>query len=142
MTVGGFVRARRTDLVPPSGMGWIKSELLLSCENVKAIENCLGIVVMSGGTVSPDAVRHETDELMFVVTGLGELHTEAGVISLSKGDAVFIPAHAWHWLMNIGEDDLISVFSFSSPSRPVSQTRAVTSFPIARIHPGSDDSRG
>jgi quercetin dioxygenase-like cupin family protein len=62
---------------------------------------------------------------MFVAAGRGELRTDDGVIPFAKGDAIFIPAGEWHWLINTGAEDLVSVFSFPRPDRPPTQTRSV-----------------
>ena len=62
---------------------------------------------------------------MYVMAGRGELRTDGGAIPVSKGDAVFIPAGAWHWLANTGDDELISIFAFPEPARPAGQRRPV-----------------
>jgi len=130
----GFVWNRGAEAHAGSDVQSISGGLLLSRANVPGIENCLGAIIMSAGVVSPEAVKHETSEVMYVAAGCGELHTEAGTIPLSKGDAVFIPAAAWHWLANTGTDDLVSVFCFPGPDRPASQSGPVTAqtatFPV------------
>jgi len=125
-TLGGFVRRRArvdekdTDDQPVAG------GILLNSTNVPGIENCLGVLTMPAGTVSGEAVVHETGEVMYVAAGSGELRTDEGPISFFQGDALFIPAGAWHWLASNGTDHLVSVFSFPAPDRPASRTRIVT----------------
>ncbi len=120
---GGIVRVRGGELLIGTCTALADGGLLLSEENVVGIENCLGVVAMPAGAVSPEAVKHETSEVMYVAAGCGELRTDEGVVAVSVGDAIFIPTDAWHWLANTGESDLVSVFTFPRPSRPTSYRR-------------------
>jgi len=123
---GGFLRNPAAEVPVGPGQEPITGGLLLSQANVPDIETCLGAITMTAGTVSADAVSHDTNEVMYVAAGRGELRTDTAVIPFATGDAIFIPAHAWHWLANTGESDLVSVFSFPTPERPPSRSRPVT----------------
>ena len=122
----GFVvnRAGATSAESESGTA-VVGALLLSRANVPGITMCLGSIAVAAGAVSVDAVCHETGEVMYVLAGRGELRTDRGAILIAKGDAVFIPVCAWHWLANTGADELISVFAFPEPDRPAGQRRLV-----------------
>jgi len=126
---GGFLRNPAVEAPAGPGRQPITGGLLLSQANVPDIETCLGAVTMTAGAVSTDAVSHDTNEVMYVAAGRGELRTDNAVIPFATGDAIFIPAHAWHWLANTGESDLVSVFSFPTPERPPSRSRPVTTRP-------------
>jgi len=119
----GFVRVGGAELLVGARAALVDGGLLLSQANVVGIENCLGAVAMPAGAVSREAVKHETSEVMYVAAGCGELRTDEGAVVVAVGDAIFIPTDAWHWLANTGESDLVSVFTFPRPSRPVSYSR-------------------
>lgn len=97
--------------------------LLLNSDNVPEIQNCLGAVTIPAGAPRTDTIAHATSEVMYVASGSGKLHTDQGALDFRKGHAIFIPAASWHALENTGKEDLISVFSFPSPTRPPTQTR-------------------
>lgn len=99
--------------------------LVLSQANVPGIAHSLGVARMAPGTVSPEAVRHECGELMYVAAGQGELRMDEETIPFATGDALYIPAESWHWLANTGAEELVSVFSFPTPDRPATEHRPV-----------------
>ncbi|WP_432854414.1 cupin domain-containing protein [Amycolatopsis sp. CA-161197] len=100
--------------------------LLLSAANVPEIQNCLGVVTIPAGSPRTDTIAHATSEVMYVAQGTGQLHTDKGVIDFERGQAIFIPAASWHALENTGGEDLVSVFSFPSPSRPSTRAKRVS----------------
>jgi mannose-6-phosphate isomerase-like protein (cupin superfamily) len=114
--VDGFVRHR----AGPDGSG-----LLLSSVNVPDIKNCLGIATVPEGIALDVETVHSTGEVMYVAAGSGELRKRGEPIAFRQGDAIFIPAGEWHSLANTGVGDLVSVFSFPYPGRPVSESRPV-----------------
>lgn len=120
-------RVVRVPAAPPGESAGAPGGLLLSQANVPGIAHCLGVARMAPGTVSPDAVRHECGEVMYVAAGRGELRTEGETIPFAVGDALYIPAERWHWLVNTGTEELVSVFSFPTPERPATQQRPAPS---------------
>ncbi|WP_037075782.1 cupin domain-containing protein [Pseudonocardia spinosispora] len=112
--VGGFVRHRG---------GPDESGLLLSSVNVPEIEHCLGVATVPEGVVVEHETVHTTGEVMYVAAGSGELRRDGDPIAFQQGDAIFIPPGRWHSLANTGVGELVSVFSFPSPSRPPSESR-------------------
>lgn len=114
--VDGFVRHRGE----PDDSG-----LLLSSANVPKIQNCLGVATVPEGVTLGTETVHDTDEIMYVAAGSGELRKRGEPITFQQGDAIFIPAGEWHSLANTGVGNLVSVFSFPYPGRPHSQTRPI-----------------
>ncbi|QRP42645.1 cupin domain-containing protein [Amycolatopsis sp. FDAARGOS 1241] len=100
--------------------------LLLSGTNVPEIQNCLGVATIPPGAPRTETIAHATSEVMYVAQGVGRLHTDQGVLDFERGQAIFIPAASWHALENTGTEDLVSVFSFPSPSRPSTQAKRVS----------------
>ena len=121
---GTFVRAT-ADPGPSEASAPVSGGILLSQANVPEIQNCLGAITMLPGATGDQALAHATSEVMYVARGRGELHTDDDTIEFTQGDAIFIPAGAWHWLRNTGDDVLVSVFSFPAADRPVTQTKQI-----------------
>lgn len=44
------------------------------------------------------AVNHESDEIYFVISGSGVIHTESGDHSLEKGDMYFVEREGTYWV--------------------------------------------
>ena len=59
--------------------------------------------------------RHENEEVYFVVQGEGKMTIEEETIRLGKYLSVYIPANAWHWTINDGEEPLVLHCSLSPP---------------------------
>ena len=82
----------------------------------------LGYSVFTPGTVL-GAVRHETEETAYVVSGAGELRLDDGAVPFRRGDALRIPAGLWHAVANTGEEDVVMVFGFPHPDYPPTERR-------------------
>ena len=82
----------------------------------------LGYSVFTPGTVLA-AVRHEAEEVAYVVAGSGELRLDAGAVPFRKGDALHIPAGVWHAVANTGAEDVVMVFGFPHPDYPPTERR-------------------
>ena len=92
---------------------------------------------MAAGETDSVAVRHATEETMYVVAGRGELRTEFEVRPFAPGDALHLPARVWHWIANVGTSEIVSVFSFPTPVRP-----ETSEIEVARLRPGGGASHG
>ena len=68
-------------------------------------------------------VRHETEEVAYVVSGSGELRLDEGSVTFREGDALHIPAGVWHAVVNTGDDDVLMVFGFPHPAYPPTERR-------------------
>lgn len=88
----------------------------------KGEESSLGYSVFTPGTeLTP--VRHETEEVAYVVSGRGELRLDDRAVSFREGDAMRIPAGLWHAVANTGQEDVIMVFGFPHPDYPPTERR-------------------
>ena len=88
----------------------------------KGEQSSLGYSVFTPGTeLSP--VRHETEEVAYVVSGSGELRLEDEAVAFREGDAVHIPAGVWHAVANTGDEDVVMVFGFPHPDYPPTERR-------------------
>lgn len=96
----------------------IASTLLLSNENVDAIQNCLGVAVIQPGEPATPEMVHQTSEVMYVSRGQGRLQSGGEKHEFVEGDALYIPAGKAHSLVNTGSTPLVSVYSFPLPYRP------------------------
>jgi mannose-6-phosphate isomerase-like protein (cupin superfamily) len=101
-----------------NGSRSIASAVLLSSENVDAIQNCLGVAVIHPGEPATPEMVHKTSEVMYVSRGQGRLESGSESHEFSEGDALYIPAGKAHSLVNTGSTPLVSVYSFPLPYRP------------------------
>jgi quercetin dioxygenase-like cupin family protein len=84
----------------------------------------LGYSVFTPGTELA-AVRHETEEFAYVLSGHGELRLDdAPAVGFAPGDGIFIPAHVWHAVANTGDEDVVMVFGFPHPDYPPTERQA------------------
>ena len=93
------------------------SRMLVTTGRVDGNAASLGYSVFTPGTVLAP-VRHETEEVAYVVQGSGELRLDDGVVPFREGDAIHIPAGVWHAVANTGEGDVVMVFGFPYPEYP------------------------
>jgi quercetin dioxygenase-like cupin family protein len=98
------------------------SRMLVTDGAVEGNRASLGYSRFTPGTVlSP--VRHETEEVAYVISGSGELRLDDGAISFREGDALHIPPGVWHAVANTGEEDVLMVFGFPHPAYPPTERR-------------------
>ncbi len=93
------------------------SRVLISSSTVGTNKSCLGYSVFTPGMATDD-LSHEVEELAFVVSGSGELRMQDGVVKVVEGCAAYIAPHVWHTVVNTGAENLVMVFSFTSPDYP------------------------
>jgi quercetin dioxygenase-like cupin family protein len=98
------------------------SRMLVTDAHVESNSSSLGYSVFTPGTVLAP-VRHETEELAYVVSGAGELRLDDGAVPFREGDAVHIPARVWHAVANTGDRDVVMVFGFPHPDYPPTERR-------------------
>ncbi len=89
---------------------------------VRGERSSLGYSVFTPGTVLAP-VRHETEEVAYVVSGSGEIRLDDGAVPFREGDALHIPAGVWHAVANTGEEDVLMVFGFPHPDYPPTERR-------------------
>jgi len=115
--VGALTVVSLDDVEPielPQG-SW--SRMLVTAERVDGNASSLGCSVFTPGTVLTP-VKHETEEVAYVVAGSGELRLEDEAVPFREGDAVHIPAGVWHAVANTGDTDVVMVFGFPHPDYP------------------------
>ncbi len=89
---------------------------------VRGTASSLGYSVFTPGTVLAP-VRHETEEVAYVVAGSGEIRLDDGAVAFRKGDALHIPPGVWHAVANTGDEDVVMVFGFPHPDYPPTERR-------------------
>ena len=120
--MGGVTTVRLDDVEPielPQG-SW--SRMLVTERRVGGNRSSLGYSVFTpGAVVGP--VRHQTEEVAYVVAGRGELRLEDGAVTFAEGDALHIPPGMWHAVANTGDADVVMVFGFPHPDYPPTERR-------------------
>ena len=99
------------------------SRMLVTGERVDGNASSLGYSRFTAGTAL-GPVKHETEEVVYVVSGSGELRLDEGAVAFGGGDALHIPAGVWHAVANTGDDDLLMVFGFPHPDYPPTERRS------------------
>ena len=120
--MGAVTTVRLADVEPielPQG-SW--SRMLVTEARVVDNTSSLGYSVFTPGTVLAP-VKHETEEVAYVVSGSGELRLDEEAIPFAEGDAVHIPAGLWHAVANTGDTDVVMVFGFPHPDYPPTERR-------------------
>ena len=59
---------------------------------------------------------HEVDQFLYVVDGQGEVTIDGRRAEFEKGDAVFVPAHARHNVVNT-DDEALKLFTIYAPAQ-------------------------
>jgi mannose-6-phosphate isomerase-like protein (cupin superfamily) len=99
------------------------SAVVVSDKTVDDNHASLGYSVFTPGFVSDD-LSHSVDELCFVVSGRGVIRLEDEEVEVKPRDGLFIPAKAWHTIVNTADEDLTMVFTFPWPDYPPTERRA------------------
>jgi quercetin dioxygenase-like cupin family protein len=120
--VGAVAVVGLADVDPIELPGGSWSRMLVTDERVGGNASSLGYSIFTPGTeLTP--VRHETEEVAYVVSGSGELRLDGEVVPFREGDALHIPAHTWHAVANTGDADVVMVFGFPHPQYPPTERR-------------------
>ena len=98
------------------------SRMLVTGARVDGNASSLGYSVFTPGTVLAP-VKHETEEVAYVVAGSGELRLDDEAVPFHEDDAVHIPAGTWHAVVNNGDTDVIMVFGFPHPEYPPTERK-------------------
>jgi quercetin dioxygenase-like cupin family protein len=98
------------------------SRMLVTEATVEGNAASLGYSVFKPGVVV-GPVQHVVEEVAYVVSGSGELRLDDGAVAFGEGDALHIPAGAWHAVANTGESDVVMVFGFPHPAYPPTDRR-------------------
>jgi quercetin dioxygenase-like cupin family protein len=95
---------------------------MISRSTVEENGSTLGVGSFAPGAVS-DPLRHEVEELLYVIEGEGELRLDGEAIRFAQGDALLVPAEVWHWIANTGRQPVRTVFVFPHPDYPATERR-------------------
>ena len=98
------------------------SRMLVTDKQTDGNRSSLGYSVFTPGT-ELNLVKHETEEVAYVVSGRAELRLDDKAVPFAPGDALYIPSETWHAVANTGADDVIMVFGFPHPDYPPTQRR-------------------
>ena len=82
-------------------------------------------------------MRHETEEVAYVVAGAGRARLDEGAVGFRAGDALHIPAGVWHAVANTGDEDVVMVFGFPHPDYPPTE-RTLTADGASEPRAGRD----
>src|SRR5262249_55131919 len=108
------------EAIPLPGGSW--SRMLVTGARVGGNQSSLGYSVFTPGSVTAP-VRHETEEVAFVVAGEGELRLDGEAVPFRHGQALHIPQGVWHAVANTGGADVVMVFGFPAPDYPPTERR-------------------
>ena len=115
MTDVRVVKLDAVDPIPLVNQSW--SKMIITEKTVSGNMSSLGYSVFRPGTKLV-SVSHEVEEMAYVIAGRGELQLKDGVVMFERNDAIFIPPHTWHSVVNTGKTDVIMVFGFPHPDYP------------------------
>jgi quercetin dioxygenase-like cupin family protein len=110
----------RIDEVPLEGglreeEGWVDMQVQFLIDARAAGSSSLVV----GRTVLPPGARHErhrhphADEFLVVMSGAGEIHTDAGREPSRAGDVVYTPRGHWHGFDNTSGEDVLLIWGGS-----------------------------
>lgn len=107
-------------VIPLPNGSW--SRMVLTDATAPGIASSLGYSVFTPGTTTA-LVKHEAEEIAYVLAGIGELQTEGDAVPFAAQQAIHIPAGIWHAVANTGDEDVIMVFGFPHPDYPPTERR-------------------
>ena len=110
-----------TDVPPIELPGGSWSRVMLTGDRVGA-STSLGVSSFAVGTATA-MLSHATEELAYVLTGVGELQLDGDTVPYAAGAALYIPAGVWHSVVNMGNDPVTMVFTFPHPDYPPTERR-------------------
>ena len=109
------------DIQPIQLPGGSWSRVILTGDRVGSA-TALGFSSFAPGTATA-MLSHATEELAYVLTGVGELRLDSEVVAYAAGSALYIPAGVWHAVVNTGNDPVTMVFAFPHPDYPPTERR-------------------
>lgn len=106
--------------IPLPNGSW--SRMVLTEKTAPGTLSSLGYSVFTPGTTTA-MVKHEAEEIAYVLAGMGELQTEGEPVPFAAHQALHIPPGLWHAVANTGDEDLIMVFGFPHADYPPTERR-------------------
>jgi putative monooxygenase len=109
-----FVKA--SDVVGEERIPRRVSKLLLSPKNMGTRGASMGLNVTAVGSMIPDHVHEDSEELMFIISGRAKLVIEGmGEWEIGPETAIYSPLGKKHRLENIGDEPLKLVWCYTPP---------------------------
>ncbi|HCV24121.1 MAG TPA: hypothetical protein DGN59_11740, partial [Candidatus Latescibacteria bacterium] len=109
------IRREKTQVHHLPGRDWL---LCIGPENSEAKNMTVGWATFPAGSAPPGHLHPTQEEIIFIVSGNGELVTPEGSVSLESGTTVYIPIGLHHSTVSHGPGPLEMVTSFSPPVVP------------------------
>lgn len=110
------------DRIPLPGDSWSRMVVTARTAAGDPVAS-LGYSVFTPGTALT-LVKHETEELAYVLSGSGELRLDGEApVAFAAGDGIHIPAGVWHAVVNTCAEDVAMVFGFPHPDYPPTERR-------------------
>ena len=75
----------------------------------------LAEATLEPGQATQRHYHERTEEIYFVTKGSGELEVDGEIQTVRPGDAILIPAGAWHTLANDGTSEILILCMCSPP---------------------------
>jgi mannose-6-phosphate isomerase-like protein (cupin superfamily) len=97
------------------GRDW---SLLIGPQNTAARNVTLGRAVFPSGSAPEGHVHPAEEEVIYIVSGSGELVTPEGTVTLTPGTAVYVPPGLHHATVSGGPEPLELLSIFSPPVVP------------------------
>lgn len=97
------------------GREWL---LYVGPENTPAKNMTVGWATFPAGSAPPGHVHPTQEEIIYIISGHGELVTPEGTAELEPGTVVYIPIGLHHATVSNGPGPLEMVTSFSPPVVP------------------------
>jgi len=94
--------------------GWVDMRVQFLIDEASAGAETLVV----GRTVLPPGARHERhrhpncNEFLVVMSGSGEVYTDAGTEPSKAGDVIYTPAGHWHGFNNTSDDDVLLIWGW------------------------------
>jgi mannose-6-phosphate isomerase-like protein (cupin superfamily) len=93
--------------------------LLYSGPSISGAKNLtVGVAIFPPGSAPPGHIHDGEEEVIYVVSGHGELHTPQGSVALEPGTCVYVPMGLHHSTVSHGPEALELVTSFAPPVVP------------------------
>ena len=109
------VRRDDAKVYPLPGRDWL---LCVGPENTDSKALTLGVAVFPEGSAPTGHVHDASEEVIYIVSGKGQLVTDEGSVDLEPGTSVYIPMGLLHQTVSRGPGPLELVSVFSPPVVP------------------------
>jgi len=117
------VRRDEAEVYHLPGRDWL---LCVGPQNTDARGLTLGVAVFPEGSAPPGHVHDAAEEVIYIVSGNGQLVTPGGSVELEPGTSVYIPTGLFHATVSSGPGPLELISAFSPPVVPGSYEQGAT----------------